>query len=189
MKTILVIAAATFFAITTTQAQNQQEATVKKDIKELNKEKRSDKVTLKKLEGNDPSYEAKQHFQTDFANAQDVQWKRASYMDEATFTLNNVKEKAFYDFDGNLVGTVLPKQFSDIPASAQKHIQKEYKDYQVDRVIMYDDNENNDTDMYLYGSQFEDADNYFVELSKPGKNLILMVSPEGLVTFFKEMKS
>lgn len=189
MKKILVFAAGALLTFATAQAQTQQETAVRKDIKELKKEKKADEVTLKKLEGSEPSFEAKQHFQEDFANAQDVHWTRASYMDEAVFTLNDIKEKAFYGFDGMLVGTVLPRQFSDLPESAQKHIRKAYKDYTIDRVIMYDDNENNDSDMYLYGSQFEDADNYFVELSRSGKKIILMVSPEGLVTFFKEMIS
>lgn len=185
----MVLAAASLLAVVTIQAQTSEEAVVKNDIKQLKKEKRSDEISLKKLEGEQPSFESKQHFQADFANAQNVNWTRSSYMDEAIFTLNGVKEKAFYDYDGNLVGTVLPKQFSDLPQSAQKQIQKGYKDYTVNRVILYDDNENNDTDMLLYGSQFEDADNYFVELSKPGKTIILQVNLEGLVSFFKEMKS
>ena len=40
----------------------------------------------------------------------------------------------------------------------------------VDTVIFFEDNNVNDTDMLLYGNQFSDADNYFVELSNNKKN-------------------
>jgi hypothetical protein len=55
-------------------------------------------------------------------------------------------------------------------------------------VIFYDDNEHNDNDMMLYGIQFEDEDNYFVELSKGSKQIVLQVTPEGNIFFFTELK-
>jgi len=39
----------------------------------------------------------------------------------------------------------------------------------------------------LYGVQFEDADNYFVELSKGIKKNVLQVNTEGVVCFFKQL--
>ncbi len=62
-----------------------------------------------------------------------------------------------------------------------------YKDYTIGPVVFYDDNEANSTDMILYGEQFEDADNYFVELSKGTKKIVVQVSPEGVVYFFKQL--
>jgi hypothetical protein len=41
--------------------------------------------------------------------------------------------------------------------------------------------------MILYGIQFEDQDNYFVELSKASKKIVLQVNPEGAVFFFKDL--
>jgi len=41
--------------------------------------------------------------------------------------------------------------------------------------------------MVLWGIQFDDADNYFVELSKGTKKIIVEVSPEGTVGYFKEL--
>ncbi|MFT3947088.1 MAG: hypothetical protein QM763_08960 [Agriterribacter sp.] len=188
MKKIIVLAAATFLAITATQAQTQQEVAVRKDIKELKKEEKTERKSLRKLEGNDVSVQSKDQFNIDFGNVPNVQWKRSGYFDEAVFTQNGITQKAFYDFNSNLVGIVIPKTFADLPKNAQKHINKKYNNYKIDRVILYDDNESNDTDMILYGTQFDDADNYFVELSEPGKKLILMVAKDGNVTFFKEMK-
>jgi len=42
--------------------------------------------------------------------------------------------------------------------------------------------------MMLYGKQFEDADNYFVELTKGAKKIIVQVDSQGLVFFFTELK-
>jgi len=39
----------------------------------------------------------------------------------------------------------------------------------------------------LYGAQFEDADNYFVELSKDKNKLVLQVNNEGIVFFLKKL--
>ena len=41
--------------------------------------------------------------------------------------------------------------------------------------------------MILWGIQFDDADNYFAELSKGTKKLVVKVSPEGSVSFFKNL--
>lgn len=187
MKKIILFVAA-FLAVTATQAQTQQEVAARKDINHLKKEERAERKTLRKLEGHDVSVQSKDQFSVDFGNIPNVHWKRSGYFDEAVFTQKGVKEKAYYDFNSTLVGTVIPKTFSDLPKSAQDHIRKEYKNYKIDRVILFDDNESNESDMILYGTQFDDADNYFVELSTPGKNLILMVSTDGNVSFFKEMK-
>jgi hypothetical protein len=41
--------------------------------------------------------------------------------------------------------------------------------------------------MLLYGIQFQDEDNYFGELTKGNKKMIVRVDPRGLVEFFKEL--
>ena len=41
--------------------------------------------------------------------------------------------------------------------------------------------------MYFYNTQFSDADNYFVELSKDTKKIVVQVNAEGEVFLFKEL--
>ena len=53
--------------------------------------------------------------------------------------------------------------------------------------MFFDDNEWNETDMILYGNQFADADNYFVELKKDNKEIILQVNPIGNVSILKQL--
>lgn len=193
MKTLIITGIAIFFAVNSISAQT--EAQVKSDIKTIDKKenvlkskKKKDKITLRKLEGKEASFQSKQQFVSDFGNIPNVAWTRNGYFDEAIFTKDGKQTKAYYDADAQLVGTVNPAQFSDLPAAAQKHIQKDFKDYAIDKVIFYDDNEANDDDMLLYGSQFEDEDSYFVEASGHGKKIILHVTQDGNVYYFSEIK-
>ena len=126
-------------------------------------------------------------FNVDFGNVKNVVWEKDPLFDIATFTKDGVNYEAFYNHESNLVGTANTKTFANLPMSAQKEIHKKFKGYSVDKVIFYKDNEDNDDDIYLYGTQFESADNYFVEMSNNGKNIVLQVNPQGNVFFFKEL--
>jgi len=75
-----------------------------------------------------------------------------------------------------------------LPENAQKRIKKEYPGYDATAVIKFDDNEANDMDMILYGMSFNDADNYFVELNKDNKIIVVKVDMEGQVSYFKAIK-
>lgn len=131
---------------------------------------------------------AKSKYYADFGNVPDVKWKRVGTFDEAAFTKDGKEMKAFYDIDGKLVGTTTIKTFADVPAKGQKEIEAKYKDYSIgQQVVFFDDNEANETDMILYGVQFDDEDNYFVELTKGTKKIILQVNSEGEVFFFKQL--
>lgn len=129
--------------------------------------------------------------QADFGKIPDVNWEKVQMLDVASFTKNGKMMKAYYDQTSTLVGTTTPKKFADLPKDAQKEIKKEYKGYTVDKVTYFKDNKLNDQDMLLYGVQFADADNYFVELSnkKDNKNIVIQVNPQGDIFFFKDLNS
>lgn len=179
MKKIAVLTVACLLVLTTVQAQTQS----------ARKDPKIKKVSLKNLEKTSVSDVAKSHFYSDFGNMADVQWKRTPYFDEATFTKDGKQMIAYYDYDENLVGTTSIAKFSDLPASGQKEIQKIYKGYKIGPVIFFDDNEANDTDMLLYGTQFEDEDSYFVELTKANNKLVVHVTPDGNVYYFKQLEN
>ena len=77
--------------------------------------------------------------------------------------------------------------YPDLPEAGQKQILKEYKDYTVKKIVFFDDNENNDTNMVLYNSQFDGEDNYFVELQKDDKTIVVQVTPDGLTGYFTSL--
>lgn len=178
----LVLLMALLIAVVSIQAQTQ----VAK--KEIRKEKHEKRVALRKLEGKEVSYQSKEKFASDFGNVGDVQWARSGYFDEATFTdQSGRRTTAFYDNTPQLVGTTSPRKFGDLPESAQKYIKKNYQNYMDAQVLLFDDNEANDTDMLLYNMQFEDEDMYFIEVRKDAKTDVLKVSMDGNVSLFKTL--
>jgi hypothetical protein len=190
MKKVLFASAAILLAVISTQA-NSSGAITKKDSKpskeerkEIKKEKKEERITLRRREGNDVRYQSKEVFYRDFGNQPDAKWAKTKYYDKAVFNKDGVATTAYYDFDANLVGTTSFKTFADLPAAGQKQIRKDYKDYTVENVVFYDDNENNETGMVLYGSQFDDEDNYFVELQKDNKTIVVQVTMDGLTGYF-----
>lgn len=147
-----------------------------------------EKKALKHLNGNTVSSQSKAQFKADFGNITTVQWKRSATFDEATFKKGNETTTAFYDDKAMLVGTTAPKSFTDLPAKAQKYINDKYKDYNKSAVIFFDDNEKNETDMILFEQQFDDVDSYFVELKKDKKDIVLEVSMQGDVSYFRDLR-
>jgi hypothetical protein len=151
-------------------------------------QKKAEMVPLKKLKGTGVSDMSKDSFYADFGNMPNVTWKRIENFDEATFTKDGKEMKAFYDIDSKLVGTTHYVPYSEVPERAQKEIKSRYKDYKVDKVIFFDDSEANETDMLLYGTQFSDEDNYFIEMLKGTKRIVLQVNSQGELFFFKDLK-
>jgi hypothetical protein len=184
---ILFAASFTKVQAQTTEAETKSEIkTIKKEKKALKKEEKTEKKALKKLEGPNVSELAKDAFYADYGISDGAQWKRGPVFDEVAFTKDGQQMKAFYDADAQLVGTTTIKQFTDLPADAQKKIKAKYKDYKITHVVYYNDNEANESDMVLYGTQFDDADNYFVEMNNGAKELILQINSDGVVSVFSD---
>ena len=195
MKKLAILSMTAMFALAFVQLPAQEiKKEIKSEIKNQKKEVRTEKKEIKterkelhKLEGNAITEETKTAFHADFGDVPNVKWKRAVYLDEAVFTKDGKEMKAYYDFYSKLVGTTMIKSFTDLPVKSQKEIKAKYKDYKIGRVVFFDDNEANESDMFFYDTQFSDADNYFVELSKDKKNIVLQVNAEGELFFFKEL--
>ncbi|QHS59823.1 hypothetical protein [Chitinophaga agri] len=173
---VLLLSAMTTFA-NNTPGNNED----RKSRKEARKEAR-------KADRNTVSDFTKGQFYEDFPAATNIRYEKTNYFDEVAFTLNGQRERAYYDIHNQLVGTTERKAFTDIPENAQREIEKKYKDYKIDSVLEYDDNEVNDTDMTMFDTAFDGADNYFVVLRKSSELLIVKVDMAGNVSFFKSMK-
>jgi len=135
----------------------------------------------------EPSRAIKLEFLQDFPNAKYVTWFYGQFV-EASFLDGDVIKVAYYDEDNNLVGTTTDVDASALPEKARDHISKVYPGYTIEKVVFFDDNEANDTDMFLYNQSFDDEDNYFPLLSNGSKQIILKVSTEGRVSFFEALK-
>jgi hypothetical protein len=185
MKQFAILTVVFLFAFSVVEAQNQK--TEKGKVQAANKEMKSQRVPLKKLEGTMVSDAAKKNFAMDFADAKDAQWKRSGTFDEVSFTSKDQKMTGFYDSGGKLVGTTQTVPFTKVPEKGQQVIKDKYKDYKIGPVIFFDDNEANETDMILWATQFDDEDLYFVELSKGASRMIVQVNPDGKVKMFKQL--
>ena len=189
MKNVLIIGSVLVFTATTAFSQEVISLNepmsftghkVSREQREENRAIRREKATTT------PNYTTDQHFQTDFPNATSVSWRRAGF-EEATFTLDGKEMKAFYDYNHDLIGTTTTVDYNTLPIAARKYIEKHFSDYTPQQVIMFDDNEYNTSDMVLYGNAFDDADNYFIELSNNNKTIVLQSNMEGMVTYFKDI--
>ena len=156
----------------------------KETRKQMRKEKREERKILW-LHSADPLTEMQ--FYRDFPDVKDVSWTEGAFA-EAVFRDAGVLKTAYYDDSHTLVGTTTDVDFSILPAKARQYISQRYKGYKVEKVILFDDNEANNTDMFLFNSAFEDEDNYFPMLSKDSKQIILKVSMDGNVSFFQNYK-
>jgi hypothetical protein len=150
--------------------------------------KKHAKKVLKKLTGAKVSDQSKATFYLQFGNVSNVQWERQDFFDVAAFEKDGKQMKAYFDNDGELVGTSIQANMKALPVKAQREIARKYPDYSVGDVILYDDNNEQISDIILFGTQMESADNYFVDLKKDNKRVIVEVSPEGRVSLFKELK-
>jgi hypothetical protein len=184
MKNILI--AGSVILLYTTTANAQSESGTGKDEKETKAELRKTEREANRNDRN-VSYQSNQAFLRDFPDADNVNWRTVSFYEVAEFNNKGTITKAYYDMDNELVGTTTEKAFSDIPLVAQKHIKKNYSSYTPENVILFDDNEYNDTDMELYGTTFDDEDNYFVSLKKDKETIVLKVNTSGDVSFFKKL--
>ncbi|MEO6286503.1 MAG: hypothetical protein ABIN80_26575 [Dyadobacter sp.] len=181
MKNLIASALVAVFAIATVQVQAQTVASnTKKELKAEKREARHDRPIS-------VSVKSKNSFLSDFGNVGHVEWVATPQFDEATFTKEGKTLTAYYDFHSELVGTTSNKKIADLPAAALNEIKKEYKDYVIGAVILFDDNELNDTNMLLYGTQFEDADHYFVTITKGKHEEVLKVNMDGGVSFFRTL--
>lgn len=185
---VVVLLIVTVNAQTDAASIRKDEAKLKKEQFIIKKEKKVERKELRKLEGKEVGSQSKQAFYSDFGNITVSKWERTANYDKATFTKDGQAMTAYYDFDSKLVGTTSHKTFADIPASAQKQIDAKYQGYTKADVIFFDDNEINETDMIMFGNQFDDADNYFVDLKKDNKEIILHVNMSGDISFFKQLK-
>lgn len=193
MKKLLILSASAMLISSVALAQNEvaikkNEKVLKQEEKQLREEKKETRNELKKLEGREVSYMTQQQFYHDFDGITGETWRRTESYDIATFTQDGIQKSAYYDGNSKLVGTVEPKTIGDLPEKARQYIKKKWAGYEVMHVIYFDDNEWNDTDMLLYGQQFDDEDNYFIEVVKDADKVILRSDLNGETDFFAQVK-
>jgi hypothetical protein len=185
MKKIFFATAVPALAFLTASANGgSNEKSGKEDKKELRKERRLERRELW-LHSVDPTTETQ--FYDDFPGIKEATWTEGEFA-EAEFKDGDIDKTAYYDTRHELVGTTQDVDFSALPEKARQYISHKYPGYTAEQVVLFDDNEANDTDMSLFNHAFEDEDNYFPVLSKGTKEIILKVNMKGDVSFFQNYR-
>lgn len=185
MKTIAVLSMTLLFgmAITQSQARVKEQTQLKESSTGYNSERNELNMPL----DIEITEVAKNQFYEDFGDVTNVDWKSSEAFVQVSFTKDGQNMKAFYDEDSKLVGTTIAKSFTDLPKKGQLAIKTKFKDYTPGTVFLYQNNEVDKSEMILYGIQFEDSDNYFVEMSKGTEKIVVIVTQLGNASIFKRL--
>ena len=188
-KLVMLFSASCIFTVAT-----QAQAAVLTNSKDLlsshqqSSAKKNDHPKKPLMKGREMNGRLKAVFNNDFGNPPITQWERTANFDEVSFSKDGQAFTAFYDNSTKLIGTTAEKTFTNLPSKAQLAINKRYRNYSVGEILFFDDNELNETDMVLYNQPFDDADNYFVELKKGNKKIVVEVNMKGDVSYFTRLK-
>ncbi|MEO6812312.1 MAG: hypothetical protein ABI172_00155 [Ginsengibacter sp.] len=163
---------------------------VKNETRKMKKEIRQERRMIKSVE--DIPTQTMSLFGQEFPKAQNVRWTFDAGFYEADFTSGNLKRMAFYDYDNNLVGTGKYVTYNNLPKGSLEQMDKYLKDYGIEKIIYYDDNELNASNVNpldMDGSVL-DRDDYYALMKerRSGKEIILQITAEGEVSLFRELE-
>ena len=122
-----------------------------------------------------PDFKGLESFNKAFPQATEVVYKVTEKFTEVSFTWHNMQLQAFYDLDGNSIGTSRHIAVKDLPLTYLLNIRREYPDYVPTEAIEFDH-----TDAGL---------NYYVTVVSAQKAYVLEVSSNGTISVFKKMKN
>ena len=116
-------------------------------------------------------------FSSDFRGAENVNWKMTDQFVKASFTYDEREYQAFYNFEGDLLGTSRVFAYDKLPKNALETIATKYPypPYKLKECIQYT-NVNADK-------------NYYLSFEKGTETLVLQISMEGNVTEFKKIQN
>jgi hypothetical protein len=126
------------------------------------------------------SYTVLNQFGADFADAKNVTWTVNKNFQKADFILDNAKMTAFYNLRGEFVAVTQSVDAKAIPAKAQKEITEKYNGYAVNEVIVLQNNTELNSEV--------EATAYFVDLKNDTKEVLVRITPESHIEFYKQVK-
>ena len=112
------------------------------------------------------------NFSQEFKHAKNVTWKSTENFVKASFILNDKSMAAYYDLDGNMIGTSTDIAIDDLPTNAKRAFAKKYAEYTVKEAI-----------------QFEGVEEtaYYIAAESENQTLLLKVSVEGFVSVLEHV--
>jgi hypothetical protein len=80
-------------------------------------------------------------FRNQFRDANNVKWDQTSEFTRATFVTNNILTEAFFDRDGEFIGSSRAISLDQLPTAAKRTFAKKYAGYTVKEAIEFTGNE------------------------------------------------
>jgi hypothetical protein len=136
------------------------------------------------------SYTVLNQFTYDFKDAKDVVWTVNGNCQKADFVLEGKKVAAFYSLSGEYLGITRDVTYKSVPLAAQKEINSQYASYTIGEVIELQPKptDQSATDLLSTTSFSDDAKVYFVDLKNDKEEVLVRVTPNADVYFFKQVK-
>ena len=185
MKKLAILIITSFLAFPLVKAQNQSPS--ENSSKAAGRDMGTAKDPIMNTGNVSISFESEDNFAIDYPKVSDVAWEKTGSFDQVNFVSDGQKMSAYYDMDGNLVGTTTKKALTDLPEKAQKMLQDKYADYAVGPIIFFRDNDLHDANMVLWATEFDSQDLYFAELVKGGDKIVVEITPSGDVSYFTKI--
>jgi hypothetical protein len=186
MKKLAILVITTMFTASMIDAQSQSPS--ENESKAPSREAGTAKAPIISTGNESVSFESQNSFDIDYPKVSDVAWEKTGSIDQVNFVSDGQKMSAYYDNDGNLIGTTTSKTLADLPEKAQKILSSKYADYTVGPVIFYHDNDKNDANMVLWATEFDSEDLYFAQLNKGSDKIAVEITPSGDVSYFTQIK-
>jgi hypothetical protein len=180
MKKLTIILSLFFLVFDQTYAQIYARAETKKELR--SEKRKPEKVSVSKV--NDASVKS---FIKEFGNLSNVTWIKTDDYDEAVFTRDGHTLNAYYNGEGQLVGTTTLKSFADLPKKGQENLKILFWNYTVQQVIWFENNPGNKTPMKLWNTEITESNNYLVEMLYGFRRIVLYVDPDGKISLFKRL--
>jgi hypothetical protein len=117
-----------------------------------------------------------EHFAAAFKNAKNVSWRASDRFDNVSFMLGGEKVDAFYDVEGDLIGTSKTIGFEKLPKSALELLTTKYTypEFQLKDCIEF--------------TSAGNEKNYYVSFDKKNETLVLEITNAGVVRVFGKTK-
>jgi hypothetical protein len=78
------------------------------------------------------------NFKYEYKGASNVNWTLRPNFAKASFTLNGQPVEAFYNLNGELIGTSNQATLSEMPVSAKREIARKYAGYNITETIRFE---------------------------------------------------
>ena len=78
------------------------------------------------------------NFNYQFRKAANISWTTHRDFLKVDFTLNNSKMEAFYNFDGEFIGSSIAIDIDELPVKAKRTFARNFEEYTVKDVIRFD---------------------------------------------------